>query len=145
MVVLLLQTSLLVLGGCAWHLLSNSSRCQTERGRRKPLLEHVSSTMQQCQQLLLSLHTDSFVVTASVLIFRYTQLSFIKSISDPSVAALVLLYYLQIVSRLEMKHITAYRRLLQVRPTVVFIIKREARNKTPAFVGVASTQVLNSV
>lgn len=103
MVVLLLQTSLLVLGGCGWHLLSNSSRCQTEGGGESLSLS--MAAMQHCQQLLLSLHADSFVVTASVLIFGYTRLSFVKSISDPLVAALMFFHYVQIVSRLEMKHI----------------------------------------
>lgn len=53
----------------------------------------------------LSLHTDSFVVTVSVLIFGYTQLSFINSTSDPFVAALMFFSSIQIVSRLGIKHI----------------------------------------
>lgn len=105
--------------------------------------------MQQCQQILLSLHSDSFVVTASGLIFGYTRLSFIKSVSDPSVTALMFLFYIQIISSLEMKHICFQlltEGFLQVRPRVVFMIKREAaKTKTPAFVGVANAQVLNSV
>lgn len=101
-------------------------------GEEEASPQRVGSAVQQCQPALPALHSDPSAVTASVLIFGYIRLTFIKSVSDPFVTALMFLYYIRIISSLEMKHICFQlltEGFLQVRPRVVFMIKREAAKK----------------
>lgn len=103
MVVLLLQTSLLVLGGCGWHLLSNSSCCQIEGGGEASPWTCQQGDATEQSDISIAPHwllcSDCLCLESQL----YLAHNFIDSTSDLLLPTLMFFSSMQIISRLGIK------------------------------------------